>query len=105
MNKRYEALLALDTAGREDSVKDIVERIEKLFKAEGAEVEQVQRLERRELSYEHNHKKTAYFVNFIFAAEPQTIDKLRQKLKLDDEVAFQNYLVLPQKKKAATAAA
>lgn len=102
MKKRYEALLALDTAGREESVKDIVERIEKLFKAEGAEIEQVQRLERRELSYEHDHKKSAYFVNFVFEAAPQVIDKLRGKLKLDEDVAFQNYLVLPNKK-AATA--
>ncbi len=98
MNKRYEALLALDTRGKEESVKEIIERLEKAFKAEGAEIEQVQRLEKRELSYEHSHMKTAYFVNFIFEAEPALIDKLRTKLKLDDDVAFQNYLLLPKKK-------
>ncbi|MBN8711560.1 MAG: 30S ribosomal protein S6 [Verrucomicrobia bacterium 61-8] len=102
MNKRYEALLALKT--QEESAKDIVDRIEKLFKSEGAEVEQVQRLERRELSYEHDHQKSAYFVNIIFSAEPALIEKLRSKLKLDDDVAFQNYLVLSQKKAAAPAA-
>lgn len=105
MNKRYEALLALNNAGREESIKDTVERIEKLFKTEGAAIEQVQRLERRDLAYEHAHQKSAYFVNIIFEAAPQTIDKLRQKLKLDDEVAYQNYLVLPHKKKAAESAA
>lgn len=104
MSKRYEALLAIDTRGREESAKDTIERLEKLFKAEGAEIEQIQRLERREFSYEHNHQKSAYFVNFIFAAEPTVIEKLRGKLKLDDEVVLQNYLVLPAKKNEAAAA-
>ncbi len=57
MKKRYEALLALDTRGKEESIKDIIDRLEKEFKAEGAEIEQVQRLERREFSYEHDHQR------------------------------------------------
>jgi len=98
MKRRYEALLALDTRGKDDTIKDTIDRLEKFFKAEGAEVEQVQRLEKRELAYEHNHQNAAYFVNFIFEAEPTLIDKLRAKLKLDQDVTLQNYLVLPDKK-------
>ena len=49
--KRYEALLALDTRGKEDTAKETIERLEKVFTAEGAVIEQVQRLEKRELSY------------------------------------------------------
>jgi small subunit ribosomal protein S6 len=105
MKKRYEALLALNLRGKEDSAKDVIERLEKEIAAEGATIEQVQRLERRELSYEHRHSKSAYFVNFVFEAEPSLIEKLRAKLKLDDEVSLQNYLQLPAKKQAATAAA
>lgn len=106
MKKRYEALLALDTRGKEESAKDIIETLEKTFKSEGAEIEQIQRLERRELSYPLKHLTSAYFVNFIFEADSQVISKLRLKLKLDENVAMQNYLQLPAKKKAeATAAA
>lgn len=105
MKKRYEALLALDTRGKEESIKDIIDRIEKEFKAEGAEIEQIQRLERREFSYEHDHQKGAYYVNFIFEVEPAAIDKLRSKLRLDEEVSLQNYLQLPAKKKTAETAA
>ena len=104
MNKRYEALLALDTQGKEESVKDIVERLEKLFKAEGGKIEQVQRLEKRDLAYEHNHQKSAYFVNIIFEADPQVIDKLRSKLKLDEDVTMQNYLRLDARKAAEVSA-
>ena len=103
--KRYEALLALDTRGKEDTAKETIERLEKVLTAEGATIEQVQRLEKRELSYESKHTKNAYYVNFVFAAEPATIEKLRLKLKLDGDVLLQNYLQLPAKKPAASAAA
>ncbi|TSA34915.1 MAG: 30S ribosomal protein S6 [Verrucomicrobiaceae bacterium] len=101
--KRYEALLALDTRGKEDTAKETIERLEKVLAAEGAKIEQVQRLEKRELAYESKHTKSAYYVNFIFEADPATIDKLQKKLKLDEDVLLQNYLQLPEKKAPATA--
>jgi len=103
--KRYEALLALDTRGKEDTAKETIERLEKVFAAEGATIEQVQRLEKRELSYESHHTNSAYYVNFVFEAEPATIDKLRAKLKLDNDVMLQNYLQLSAKKPQPAAAA
>jgi len=105
MKKRYETLLALSTRGKEESVKEIIERLEKTFAAEGAVVEQVQRFEKRELAYPLKHLSSAYFVNFIFEAEPRLIEKLRAKLKLDEDVALQNYLRMPPKRKTAEAAA
>lgn len=105
MKNRYEVLLTLDIRGKEESVKDIIDRVEKTFKAEGITVEQVQRLEKRDLAYEHNHSWSAYFVNVIFEAEPAELEKVRAKLKLDGDVSMQNYLRLPARKKAAEAAA
>jgi small subunit ribosomal protein S6 len=101
--KRYEALLALNTRGKEDTAKETIERLEKVIASEGAVIEQVQRLEKRELAYESHHTKSAYYVNFVFEAEPATIDKLLKKLKLDADVLLQNYLQLPAKKKTAAA--
>ena len=92
MNNRYEALIALDTRGKEDTAKDIIDRLEKEITAEGANVEQIQRIERKELAYEHNHMKHAYFVNFVFVAAPDIIDRLRAKFKLDDEVALAQFI-------------
>jgi ribosomal protein S6 len=79
-------------AGKEETNKDLLERLEKTLNAEGAKVEQVQRLERREFSYPHNKLKSAYFVNFIANAESDAIAKIRTKLALDEEVVLQNYL-------------
>jgi ribosomal protein S6 len=50
MKHRYECLMALDTRGREDSVKEILERLESEFAHEGAEVEQVQKMDKRQLT-------------------------------------------------------
>lgn len=101
MKRRYEALLALDTRGKEESAKDIIERIEKDMAAAGVTVEQTQRLEKRELAYPHNHLTSAYYVNFVIEADPSKIDDLRAKFKLDADIALQNYLVLPSAPAAA----
>jgi len=101
MTRRYEALLALDTRKSEDAAKDIIERLEKLFQSEGVTLEQTQRMEKRELAYERHHMKSAYYVNIIFEAAPETLARLRAKLKLDEDVALQNFLTLPAKKAAA----
>lgn len=101
MKNRYEALLALDTRGKEDTAKDIIERLEKLLTGEGCTLEQTQRLERRELAYEHDHMKQAYFVNFVFSAASDVIDRLRARFKLDEEVALAQFIRLPDTKAAA----
>ena len=51
MKNRYEALLVLNTQGKEDNVKEIVERLESEFQKEGAEIEQVQKMDKRHFSY------------------------------------------------------
>ena len=102
---RYEALLALNTRGKEETIKDTIERLEKTVAATGARVEQVQRLEKRELAYETGHNKSAYFVNVVFSAAPAALEDIRAKLKLDNDVLLQNYLKLPAKKASEAAAA
>ena len=91
MNNRYEALLVLNTQGREDSVKDVVERIESEFQKEGAQIEQVQKMDKRQFSYAAGELDSGYYVNFVFNADPQLIGKLRQKFKLDPVVYRQHY--------------
>jgi small subunit ribosomal protein S6 len=95
MKHRYECLLAVDTRGQEDSVKEIIERLESEFAKEGATVEQVQKMDKRPLAYSPRHIDSAYYVNFIFEADPALITKLRNKFKLDPMVFLQHYQRLP----------
>ena len=98
MKKRYEALLVLNSQGKEDSVHDIVDRLESEFKKEGAEVEQVQKMDKRQFSYVAGALDSGFYVNFVFQADPQLITKLRSKFKLDPEVYRQHYQRLAEKK-------
>ena len=109
MKNRYEALLVLNTQGKEDTIKDIVDRIESEFQKEGAEIEQVQKMDKRQFSYQAGELDAGHFVNFIFHADSQLITKLRSKFKLDAEVYRQHYQRLrpkaaaPKAKKVASA--
>jgi small subunit ribosomal protein S6 len=100
MKNRYEALLVLNAGGKEDTVKDIVDRLESEMQKEGAEIEQVQRMDKRQFSYQAGELDAGHFVNFIFHADSQLITKLRSKFKLDAEVYRQHYQKL--RPKAAT---
>jgi small subunit ribosomal protein S6 len=106
MKTRYEGLLVLNIKGNEDGAKEVIERLEGDFKKEGAKVEQVQKMDRRQFSYAAGELDGGYYVNFIFSAEPAAISKLRAKFTLDETIYRQNYLKLRTKKveKAAKAA-
>src|SRR5437588_9934341 len=91
MMNRYEALLVLNNQGKDDTVKDVVDRLESEFRKEGADVEQVQKMDKRQFSYAAGELDAGFFVNFIFHAEPNLITKLRAKFKLDGEVYRQHY--------------
>ena len=98
MTRRYEALLVLNAQGKEDSVREIIERLESEFQKEGAQMEQVQKMDTRQFSYMAGPLDSGYYVNFVFSADPGVIAKLNAKFKLDPEVYRQNYERLSEKK-------
>src|SRR5438128_9148289 len=102
MKNRYEALLVLNSQGKEDTIKEIIDRLESDFQKEGAQIEQVQKMDKRQFSYVAGPLDAGYYVNFVFNADPQLIGKLRSKFKLDPEVYRQNYQRLPEKKEKRT---
>jgi ribosomal protein S6 len=55
-------------------------------------------MDKRQFSYAAGPLSAGYYVNFVFNAEPQSIAKLRSKLKLDPEIYRQNYQRLQEKK-------
>src|SRR4029453_16076323 len=98
MKNRYEALLVLKSQGKDDTVREIIERLESEFQKEGAQIEQVQKMDKHQFSYIAGALDAGYYVNFIFEAEPQLIARLGTKFKLDPEVYRQNYQRLAEKK-------
>jgi small subunit ribosomal protein S6 len=98
MKNRYEGLLVLNVKGNEEGAKDVIERLEGEFKKEGAKIEQVQKMDRRQFTYVAGPLDSGYFVNFIFSADPAAVDKLRARFKLDEDVYRQHYQKLRAKK-------
>ena len=79
MNRRYEALLVLNAQGKEDTVREIIERLESEFQKEGAQIEQVQKMDKRHFSYVAGALDSGYYVNFVFNADPALVAKLRTR--------------------------
>jgi ribosomal protein S6 len=100
---RYETLLILNIKGADESVKEIIERLEGEFAKEGAKIESVQKMDRRHFTYVKGKLDSGYYVNFIWEGTPATLEKMRAKLRLDAEVYRQDYKRLGAKKLAAAA--
>jgi ribosomal protein S6 len=101
MNRHYEALLVLNTQAKEDTVKEMIERLESEFEKEGAKVQQVQKMDKRHFSYVGGPLDSGYYVNFILNADPRSIVRLRSKFKLDPDVYRQHYQRLEETKDQA----
>lgn len=96
MKNRYEALLILDTKGKDETTNDIIDRLKGEFQKEGAQVEQVQKLEKRQFSYVAGKLDSGYYANFIIECEPPVLGKLKTKFDLDADVYRQSYSKAPK---------
>jgi len=86
--KRYEGLFILNTAGKEEGVNDLVDKIKAEITAQGVTVETVQKMEKKAFSRQadDNKHKEGYYVNFIFEAGPDAIRKLQNQFALNEDV-------------------
>ncbi|HEX5222290.1 MAG TPA: 30S ribosomal protein S6 [Verrucomicrobiae bacterium] len=85
--KRYEGLFILNTAGKEDGIKDTLDKISAEIAAVGGKVETVQKMDRKSYARVADKKHTAgFYANIIFNAAPAAIATLRNKFSLNEEV-------------------
>jgi small subunit ribosomal protein S6 len=99
--KRYEGLFILETGGKEDGIKDTIDRISSEITSAGGKVETVQKMDKRNFMRTASKKHTAgYFVNFIFESEPSVIDQLKHRFVMSEEVFRVMFTKLPAPKPA-----
>lgn len=84
--KTYEGLFILDTGGKEESAKDIIDKIQKNIEQAGGRVEKLQRMGQRPFARETKKRSAGYYVNFIFQAPPAAIAELDARFHLEPEV-------------------
>ena|SRR5436309_551163 len=99
--KRYEGLFILDTAGKEEGIKDVIDKISSEITAAGGKVETVQKMDKRNFSRVADRKHSSgFYVNFIFDIEPGTVSQLRQRFDLNDDVFRVLFTAAPVNKAA-----
>ena len=99
--KRYEGLFILNTAGKEESVKDALDKISADIGTAGGKVETVQKMDKKAFSRIADKKHTAgFYANIIFAGTPTIIAQLHSKFSLNEEVFRVLFTESPEPKPA-----
>lgn len=85
--KRYEGLFILNTSGKEEGVKDALDKISEEILSAGGKVETVQKMERKNFARVADKKHSAgFYANVIFNGTPSIIAQLNSKFALNEEV-------------------
>ena len=85
--KRYEGLFILNTAGKEESIKDALDKISADITAAGGKIEAVQKMERKSFARVADKRHgSGFYANVIFTSAPEVIAPLRAKYALNEEV-------------------
>lgn len=85
--KRYEGLFILETAGKEEGIKDAIDKISSEITTAGGKVETVQKMDKKNFSRVADKKHTAgFYVNIIFESEPKVVEQLKSRFTLNEEV-------------------
>jgi len=101
--KRYEGLFILNTAGKEETIKDTIDKISADMTAAGAKVETVQKMDKKRFARVANKKNSAgFYVNVIFESEPSVVDQLKHRFAMNDEVFRVMFSNAPAPKQTVT---
>jgi ribosomal protein S6 len=85
--KRYEGLFILNTAAREEGIKDIIDKVSAEITAGGGRVETVQKMDKRAFVRVANKKHTSgFYVNVIFETQPSAVTALRKSFVLSEDI-------------------
>jgi ribosomal protein S6 len=77
----------LETAAKEEGVKDIIDKISGEITSLGGEVETVQKMDKRAFTRVANKKHSSgFYVNVIFKTKPAVIDQLKHRFALSSDV-------------------
>ena len=85
--KRYEGLFILNTAGREEGVKEAIDKVSAEIVSAGGKVETVQKMDKKSFVRVADKKhNSGFYVNVIFEGAPTVLPHLRSRFALSEEV-------------------
>lgn len=86
MVRPYEALYIVHPELTEEQVTPIMEKYKTIVETQGAEVESVNRWEKRRLAYEVKGEREGIYVLMNFKSEAKAASELDRLLKIGDDV-------------------
>lgn len=104
--KKYEGLFILNTAGREEGVKEAIDQISAEITAAGGKVETTQKMDKRPFVRTPNKKVTSgFYLNVIFTVPPEALVGLRGRFAMSEEIYRVIFTVAPSSAAPAEVAA
>jgi small subunit ribosomal protein S6 len=91
MSRKYQGLIILNTKSLEGSVDDLVSSVSKELEAEGAKIDKVAQLGRRQFAYASRHLESGHYVNYTFQGAADIITKIQGRLRLNGHVHLQHF--------------
>jgi len=85
--KRYEGLFILNSAAREEALKETIDKISAEIAAAGGKVETIQKMDKKTFTRVADRKHSSgYYVNILFESDAAAIAKLRLRFVNNEEV-------------------
>ncbi len=85
--KLYEGLFILKTSGKEEGVKETIDKVTADITSAGGKVETVQKMDKRAFSRVADKRNSSgFYVNVIFRATASVVNQLKTRFALSEEV-------------------
>jgi ribosomal protein S6 len=99
--KKYEGLFILNLSGKEEGVKDALDKISTDITAAGGQIETVQKMEKKAFArIADKRHSSGFYANVIFAGTPTIVAALTKKFSLNEEVFRVLFTLVPEPKPA-----
>ena len=99
--KRYEGLFILNIAGKEEGIKDVLDKISAEITAAGAKVETVQKMDKKAFTrIADKRHSSGFYANVIFNATSGVVAHLQSKFALNEDVFRTLFTESPEPKPA-----
>lgn len=91
MSRKYQGLIVLNTKSLDGTVDELITSVSKELETEGAKVEKISNLGRRQFAYNSRHLEAGQYVNYTFQGGAEIITKIQDRLRLNGHVHLQHF--------------
>jgi ribosomal protein S6 len=85
--KRYEGLFILNNAGKEEALKEAIDKISAEIATQGGKIETVQKMDKKTFARVADRKQSSgFYANIVFESAPAAVAQLRHKFSTNDDV-------------------